>query len=339
MNFPDELGVTGTPFASFIRHNAQRGEYGPGDPEEQVAARVRMAANPSPHRFERIRPDTGMVLDIIGTPAEAGGFVTTYADITDIRHQERLLREKQAHFELALTSANLGVWEWDLRTDTFTADQRFGNLTGLADTNPFSRSALMAILDPKDRDLLRDITIAHAKGETPNFEAPIRIHHFSKGWRWLLLHGTVVERGPDDEAIRMMGTAMDETTRKTDEILLIERERRLVALMKSMQDIIIMLDTGGAITELWMPPNFEFPLNRPSNALVGSEFTDALPDEMHEGISNGLVQAMIDGTTQRFQFRLKSNTKTYQATLNPLADQSKYASGFVLAIRDMTEVL
>ena len=30
LEFPDELAYVGTPFEHFIRHNAERGEYGPG---------------------------------------------------------------------------------------------------------------------------------------------------------------------------------------------------------------------------------------------------------------------------------------------------------------------
>ena len=31
LDFPEELARVGTPFEHFIRHNAERGEYGPGD--------------------------------------------------------------------------------------------------------------------------------------------------------------------------------------------------------------------------------------------------------------------------------------------------------------------
>ena len=42
-DFPPEMAYPGAPFESFIRHNALRGEYGPGDPEAQTAQRVAVA--------------------------------------------------------------------------------------------------------------------------------------------------------------------------------------------------------------------------------------------------------------------------------------------------------
>jgi PAS domain S-box-containing protein len=77
----------GDPFAAFIRFNAERGEYGPGDVEEQVSERVTLARRFETHRFERTRPD-GLVIEIDGRPLPDGGFITTYTDMTARRCAE-----------------------------------------------------------------------------------------------------------------------------------------------------------------------------------------------------------------------------------------------------------
>lgn len=89
LGFPDELGRVGTPFADFIRYNAQRGEYGPGDAEEQVAERVAEARHFAAHVSERRRPN-GRLLLLRGEPLPHGGFVTLYSDITEQRYLEQL---------------------------------------------------------------------------------------------------------------------------------------------------------------------------------------------------------------------------------------------------------
>ena len=78
-------------FEDLIRYNAKRGEYGPGDPDQQVAEIVARARNFQPHTIERVRPN-GMALEIRGMPLPDGGFVTIYIDIT-----ERKLMEDQVH--------------------------------------------------------------------------------------------------------------------------------------------------------------------------------------------------------------------------------------------------
>ena len=94
LEFPKDLpGPHGRPFADFIRYNAERGEYGPGDVEEQVRERVELAKRFEPHCFQRTRPD-GAVLEIVGLPLPDGGFVTTYTDVTEAAQHQAILREQ-----------------------------------------------------------------------------------------------------------------------------------------------------------------------------------------------------------------------------------------------------
>jgi signal transduction histidine kinase len=81
LQLPEGIVKPGTTYADFVRYNVERGEYGPGDPEEQVKERVASARRPLAHRFERLRPD-GTVLEIRRNPTPGGGFVTTYTDVT-----------------------------------------------------------------------------------------------------------------------------------------------------------------------------------------------------------------------------------------------------------------
>ncbi|MBO6519888.1 MAG: PAS-domain containing protein [Rhodospirillales bacterium] len=88
LDFPKELMPRGEPLATAFRINAERGEYGPGDVEQQVNERLELARKFEPHAFTRTRPD-GTVLEIRGTPVPGGGFVTTYADVTRRERAER----------------------------------------------------------------------------------------------------------------------------------------------------------------------------------------------------------------------------------------------------------
>lgn len=86
LGFPEELVRPGASLADLLRFNAERGEYGPGDVEEQVAERMDLALQLQPHHFVRNRPDGG-ILEVDGRPLPPaiGGFVTTYTDVTEIQ--------------------------------------------------------------------------------------------------------------------------------------------------------------------------------------------------------------------------------------------------------------
>jgi diguanylate cyclase (GGDEF)-like protein len=91
LDYPAHLFEKGPPsLEQMFRFNAQRGEYGPGNVEEQVAYRMGLVARREEHVFERTRPN-GVVLEIRGRPLSDGGFITTYLDVTEERKGQRAL--------------------------------------------------------------------------------------------------------------------------------------------------------------------------------------------------------------------------------------------------------
>lgn len=98
LDFPREMAYIGAPFESFIRYNALRGEYGPGDPEEQIAARVAAARALTVHAIERTRPN-GTVIQVRGVPVPQHGFITLYSDVTQQRRIENQIREQNSLLE------------------------------------------------------------------------------------------------------------------------------------------------------------------------------------------------------------------------------------------------
>jgi diguanylate cyclase (GGDEF)-like protein/PAS domain S-box-containing protein len=89
-----------------FRFNAERGEYGPGEPNAIVQALLSRANTAEPHHFERTRP-TGQSLDVRGAPLPNGGFVTIYTDISERRASEE--RELLAQKVFAHTPAGIIV--------------------------------------------------------------------------------------------------------------------------------------------------------------------------------------------------------------------------------------
>jgi PAS domain S-box-containing protein len=87
----------GDSFEDLLRYNAERGEYGKGDAEEQVRARLSLIRSHAPHSLERTRPD-GTVIEIRGKPVAGWGLLTTYTDVTEARRSEQSLRQKEEQF-------------------------------------------------------------------------------------------------------------------------------------------------------------------------------------------------------------------------------------------------
>ncbi|SIR69270.1 PAS domain S-box-containing protein [Sphaerotilus natans] len=80
-----------TSYEQIVRCKAERGDYGAGDIDALVAARIAVARQPMLQRMEHTRED-GLTLDIRSAPLPGGGFVTTYVNITEHKLTETLLR-------------------------------------------------------------------------------------------------------------------------------------------------------------------------------------------------------------------------------------------------------
>jgi len=99
LDLPADIMVVGdTHLSDVFRYNARRGEYGEGDIEVQVEERMILARKREPHSFERIRPD-GLVIKIDGNPLPDGGFITTYADISELYNSRLQLQKSNAKLD------------------------------------------------------------------------------------------------------------------------------------------------------------------------------------------------------------------------------------------------
>ncbi len=101
LDLPGDLAEAGH-YDELIRYNADRGEYGPGDPEALVEERLALMRRFEPHRFTRTRPN-GTVLDIIGRPlsieGRTAGFVSAFIDVTRYKRAEEEIRHLNAGLE------------------------------------------------------------------------------------------------------------------------------------------------------------------------------------------------------------------------------------------------
>ncbi|MGE0255348.1 MAG: PAS domain S-box protein [Alphaproteobacteria bacterium] len=84
---PDGLLYDGAPLADIVRLRAERGEYGPGDLEERIAARL-ASYRTGEHERREERLANGRIIGLTRSPTEDGGAVVVFNDITERRRAE-----------------------------------------------------------------------------------------------------------------------------------------------------------------------------------------------------------------------------------------------------------
>jgi PAS domain S-box-containing protein len=134
LDFPESLVRVGTPFEAFVRFNAERGEYGEGDIEKLVTARMASARSFQPHYVERLRPN-GRLLAVRGVPIPNLGFVSLWTDITEQRRAEAMIQQQNAQLEVRV------------RERTAALEQANSEIDQIAGALRLSEGRLRLILD------------------------------------------------------------------------------------------------------------------------------------------------------------------------------------------------
>lgn len=150
---------------------------------------------------------------------EVTGLFGMGRDITRRKHAEGLLRETSEQFELAIISAELGMWAQSFaQTQAYNMDARVCAMLGLSNDPDEESSSWTDRVHPDDLPNAISEMKQHLENHTPFFEAEYRAQH--KDWRstWLssLWQGGAA-RSTQGEPLRMVGTLMDITARKQAE--------------------------------------------------------------------------------------------------------------------------
>lgn len=134
------------------------------------------------YTYAPIRMDDGSIV----------GAVLTGRDVTEILQAEESLKNVSSRLHLALTSARLGVWEWDIPKNKLSWDDRMFELYGLSrDTFPTVVGGWEATVHPDDRKQAVGLFNAavHGKGA---FDTEFRVIHPCGTVKYLKANGLVL---------------------------------------------------------------------------------------------------------------------------------------------------
>jgi PAS domain-containing protein len=139
------------------------------------------------------------------------------------------------------------LWDTDFRTGKITVNARCAAMLGethgafCPDIHEWQNR-----VHPEDQHRMRYAATEHLKGHTVMFESEFRIRHRDGHWVWLLSRGKVVERNAQSRAVRLIGTLLDITERKSTEA----RLRLLASVFRYAQEGIMITDADGCILEV-----------------------------------------------------------------------------------------
>lgn len=151
-------------------------------------------------------------------------FTGMIRDYSEEEQAKKALEESRNQLELVINSTGLGVWDWNIQTDTIKVNKRWAEIVGynFDEFQLLTFDRWMLLLQPEDQNQASRLLEHHWNGNTELFVFENRIRHKQGHWVWVLDTGKAIEWFADGKPKRMIGTHLDISHQKRVEKELLE---------------------------------------------------------------------------------------------------------------------
>jgi diguanylate cyclase (GGDEF)-like protein/PAS domain S-box-containing protein len=252
------------------------------------------------------------------------------------------LRDLEERNELALYSANDGLWDFDTLNNRVYLSPRWKAMLGYDENDVGQAPDWRTLVHSDDMSRVQAAIRDHVAGKTPIFESLHRMRHATGEWRWVISRA---KAKVDDKGrlLRLVGVELDITERKLYEEALFREKESAQITLQSIGDGVITTDAKGVIDYL----------NPVAEALTGWRLEDsqgraieeifrAFHEETCEPLENPLAVAIrrtrsIKSVRPMLLIRRDGNEIYVESTASPIRDGSGAVSGGVLVFHDVSE--
>lgn len=285
----------------------------------------------TPYYFNGVRAEIGEKPCLLGMGI----------DITARKEAEEALRATDARLRRAARAGNVGLWEWNIRTNEHYCSPEWKRQLGYEDDEIGNELIEWeSRLHPDDFErtiqFVKDY-ISHPEGY---YECEFRLRHKDGSYRWILSQASLANDAEGTPSL-LLGSHVDITARKGVEQALHDTEARFRSLIEGVKDYAIYtMDAVGMITS-WNEGATRIHgyaadevLGKPRDVLYSeADVASGVPQREME-------QAATQGKASEEGWRVHKNGTRFWAngTMTAFRDESGKLQGFVKVTRDLTEI-
>ncbi|MGM0438000.1 MAG: diguanylate cyclase [Bacillota bacterium] len=239
-----------------------------------------------------------------------------YRDLTEEKIRKNRLKENKNRLALAVEGADLGVWDWNIKTGEVKFNDKWAEMLGYKKEELDSNiETWKNLLHEKDKNEIFSKLDEHFEGKTDIYEAESRLKTKDGDYKWIKDIGKVVERNNDLEPKRAVGIHMDIDERKRMERKLKEQKAYFDQLFAESTEGIILLDNDGNV--LKVSNHFEKLFGYKEEEILGENIDDLIlpPEIANKG--EGYTQKVANGGDVKTEgIRQKKNGEKIHVSLH-----------------------
>ncbi len=244
------------------------------------------------------------------------------------------LQRRRSQVDIALDSATMGLWEWDVISGDIEADEHCVRMLGYEPEEVNSHFTWWSEqTHPDDRKDAKTSLLELFNGSTPIYRAEYRMRTKSGDWIWVLDRAKVVQWTHDGKPSRAIGTHVDVSERQRT----LSKLQRLATVVEQADETIIITDDQGLIE--YVNPSFLTKLGYSEEEVTGQppklfrsgrhskDFYTRMQDDLTHGrIWHGtLVNLCKSGASIELE-----------TTISPVNNDHGVTTHFVAVGRDVT---
>ncbi len=138
--------------------------------------------------------------------------------LDELIQQKILLQEKDERHDLIVQASNIGIWDWDMITDTYFYSDKWYDIFEIEKAKIDGREkeyTYHAIIE-EDREISKNAIDNHINRKTPYYECEYRIKTPNAKVKWIHAVGKALFDS-DGKPVKMAGANTDVTTKKESE--------------------------------------------------------------------------------------------------------------------------
>lgn len=177
------------------------------------------------------------------------GVIVSFRDDTEKRQAREALRRNEERTRFSLEAANIGTWEWDVRTGQVRWSSNMESVHGQP-PGSFGNSVdsfLQGVFVEDREKVMQQIKLA-LSGEG-NYTVEYRQHRSDGSLGWMEANGQVFFDA-DGQPLRMFGICANLTERKSREYALSESEERFRAIVETTPECVKLVARDGTLLHM-----------------------------------------------------------------------------------------
>ena len=250
-------------------------------------------------RGEVLRDDSGRPVSMSGS----------MLDITNRKHVEETLRTSQERLRQTLQASSTGLWDWNTETNKVVFSEEWKRQLGYERAEiEDSFEAWTMLLHPDDRNRAMAYARKYVDRREGDYRQEFRLRQKDGTYRWIEARASFVTE-PDGRQIRLLGSHMDITDRKTMEETVRESEERYRTLVELSPSGVVVFCEGRTVyinhtgALLMGAKDVQEILDRPTFDFIHPDYHQEVRENVKRLLSGGVsvhsaerIYLKIDGT-------------------------------------------